>query len=150
MVTRVQLVAEAREWVGTRYQHQAHIKGVATDCGGLVYGVAARFGLLPTNPTLLPGAELFTGYARQAYQGSLRRACGLLLTEINFEDAQLGDVVLMSFDGEPQHVAMLGDYPHGGFSIIHAYAPMRKVVEARLEETWQAKIVATYLIPGLE
>ncbi len=33
------VVAEAMEWVGTPYRHQASLKGVACDCLGLVRGV---------------------------------------------------------------------------------------------------------------
>jgi len=33
------IVSEAREWLGTPWQHQASLKGVACDCVGLVRGV---------------------------------------------------------------------------------------------------------------
>ena len=36
------IVAEAREWIGTAWQHQASLKGVACDCVGLVRGVYTR------------------------------------------------------------------------------------------------------------
>ena len=44
MMTRVPpiadlVVAEARSWIGTPYQHQASLKGVGCDCLGLVRGV---------------------------------------------------------------------------------------------------------------
>lgn len=150
MTTRAQVVAEARQWIGTRYQHQAHQKGVATDCGGLVYGVGVKLGLFPQDVSQIPESSSFTGYARQAQNGSLMRACQLLLSEIPFDRAQAGDVFLMKFDGEPQHVGFLGDYPNGGFSLIHSYANVRKVIESRMDAQWRARIVATFALPGVE
>src|SRR4051812_32701629 len=39
VLTRAAIVAEARDWIGTRYRHQASLKGVGCDCLGLVRGV---------------------------------------------------------------------------------------------------------------
>ena len=38
-VTRTDIIAEARAWIGTPYRHQASLKGVGCDCLGLVRGV---------------------------------------------------------------------------------------------------------------
>jgi len=38
-ITRAGIVAEARDWIGTPYRHQASCKGVGCDCLGLVRGV---------------------------------------------------------------------------------------------------------------
>ncbi|HXO72313.1 MAG TPA: peptidase P60, partial [Bradyrhizobium sp.] len=38
-LTCAAIVAEARSWIGTRYCHQASLKGVGCDCLGLVRGV---------------------------------------------------------------------------------------------------------------
>jgi NlpC/P60 family putative phage cell wall peptidase len=38
-ITADSVVAEARSWIGTPYQHQASLKGVGCDCLGLVRGV---------------------------------------------------------------------------------------------------------------
>ena len=39
METAVQIVAIARDWIGTPYRHQASVKGAGCDCLGLVRGV---------------------------------------------------------------------------------------------------------------
>jgi hypothetical protein len=52
---------------------------------------------------------------------------------------------LFRIDGSARHVGMIardGAYP----TLIHAYAPARKVVEHRLCEDWQRKMVALYRI----
>jgi NlpC/P60 family putative phage cell wall peptidase len=39
VVSRTDVIAEARSWIGTPYLHQASLKGVGCDCLGLVRGV---------------------------------------------------------------------------------------------------------------
>ena len=39
VISRDQVVARARGWIGTPYHHQASRRGVGTDCLGLVRGV---------------------------------------------------------------------------------------------------------------
>src|SRR6185437_17129428 len=38
-LTRQDIVAEARAWIGTPYRHQGSLKGIGCDCLGLVRGV---------------------------------------------------------------------------------------------------------------
>lgn len=148
-VTRADMVAEAREWIGTRWQHQCHLKRVATDCGGLVYGVGFIRRQFP-EVAQLPQAAKFAGYSRVARNGSLVEACELLLVPIALALMQPADVVLMSFTGEPQHVGILGDYVHGGLSLIHAYAAQKRVIEHRLDpQTWAPRIHSAYRYPGV-
>lgn len=45
MVSRDDIIAEARSWVGTRFQWNQSLKGVACDCKGLVWGVARELGM---------------------------------------------------------------------------------------------------------
>ena len=37
------VIAEARTWIGTPYQHKGRVKGVGVDCGGLLYQVYNPF-----------------------------------------------------------------------------------------------------------
>lgn len=39
MVTREAIIAAARSWLGTPYHHQASLKGVGSDCLGLIRGI---------------------------------------------------------------------------------------------------------------
>jgi hypothetical protein len=47
---------------------------------------------------------------------------------------------------------VVGDYVHGGLSLIHAYngAGVNKVVEHRLDESWRRRIVAAWQFRGVE
>ena len=41
-----EIVAEARSWLGTPWHYQASVKGVGTDCTGVVRGVGNALGLM--------------------------------------------------------------------------------------------------------
>ncbi|WP_213308164.1 NlpC/P60 family protein [Paraburkholderia sacchari] len=136
MVTRAQIVEEARTWLGTPYRHQGRLKGVACDCAGLVIGVARALSLK---------AEDVEGYTRRA-DGSLAGHCDARMERIAPEHAQAGDVVLFHWNNSPVHLAILT----GPDSIIHAFAINRFVCEHRIDEKWRRQIVRYYSIPGVE
>jgi len=142
MTTRAQIVAEARTWIGTRYQHQGALKGIGCDCIGLVAGAAFAAGL--------PSAEAFArdtrwrGYGRAPDPIMLLKACAEYFDPIAAPD--VGDVLVMSFVGEPQHFALLSGVDY----IIHSYAQARRVVEHRLDAVWRARIVRYFRFRGLD
>jgi uncharacterized protein YijF (DUF1287 family) len=82
----------------------------------------------------------------------MRAALDDHLDRIPVAQMQPSDVVWMRFDGEPQHLGVVGDYVHGGLSLIHAYngAGLNKVVEHRLDEAWRRRIVAAWRFRGIE
>jgi cell wall-associated NlpC family hydrolase len=102
MTQGTEVVAEAREWLGTRWHHQAAVKGVGTDCIGLVRGVCARLGLTPSDIMSSVAASPFIGYGRTPYEGRLESACATFFTPITAEQAKPGDMVLISFDSPPR------------------------------------------------
>lgn len=147
MATRHEITTEARAWIGTRFEHQAALKGVSCDCIGLMRGVGIECGIFPRDYLALPWVREFIGYGRQPIDGQMMRACRLFMQQV--EDLASARVVLMKFGAEPHHIGLIGDYPLGGFSVIHAYAPMRKVVEHRLDDIWRSRIVAIFEMPGV-
>ena len=48
-----EIVARARDWIGTPYRHQASCKGAGTDCLGLLRGVWRE--VLGAEPEAVPG-----------------------------------------------------------------------------------------------
>ena len=135
------IVAEAREYLGTKFQHQARLKGIGCDCAGLIVGVAKTLGLTAFD---------LLGYAPIPDGATLKKSCQENMREIPLAEIKAGDVLLFRFQAEPTHLAIVADYPAGGFSIIHSYAPSRKVVEARLDDVWIKRIVAAYRFIGVE
>ena len=135
-VTGLDVVAQARSWLGTPFRHQGRLKGVGVDCAGLIIGVGHNFGLSDFD---------YRTYSHMPDGKTMRRICKENLDSVS--DMRLGDVLLMKFKIHPQHLAIVGD---GGtpFSIIHAYAEARKCVEHRLDQVWMARICGIYRFKG--
>lgn len=54
-----------------------------------------------------------------------------------------GDVLLMRFKNDPQHLAIFA-----GETIIHSYSTVGMVCEHRLADVWIARIVGVYRFRG--
>ena len=143
MIKRAQVAAEARTWLDTPWQHQARLRGVGCDCVGLVIGVARELQLIDF------GFDI-NAYKRIPDGTEIVTQCHAHMARVDAASIDVGDVVLMRFSNHPQHLAIIGDYAHGGLSIIHAYAPSRRVVEHALSDVWRALIVSAYALPGVE
>lgn len=144
MTTRAAVVAEARRWLGTPWVHQHRTHGVGVDCAGLVIGVARELGLVA------PDFD-FGGYGRQP-DGTLLAVCDTHMRRIPRAALQPGDVLVLAMKDQPQHMGIVGDYRHGGLSIIHSCAPctgIGRVVETRL--MWARNFIfrGAYALPGV-
>lgn len=117
-------VAIARAWLGTPWQHQGRLPGVALDCAGLVICVARSLGYVP--PTWDSN-----GYVRSP-DGSMLPLCDQMMSRIDEGAMAPGDVVAIAIGLNPQHMAIVGDYRHGGLSLIHSQSVAGKVVETRM------------------
>ena len=135
-VTREQFVAEARTWLGTPYQHQGRLKGIACDCIGLVICTAQALGLTEFD---------IRDYGRRP-DGRLRPVMESHMKKVPLFDAQAADVILFVWQTVPLHVGILTDRDH----FIHAYLPNRAVVESRLDGKMRSQVVAAYHLPEVE
>lgn len=137
------IIQIAREWLGTPFHHQGRVKGVGCDCIGLVIGVAEEAGIEISrhderNYSMLPDGK------------KLKAALDKYLMPIDIEDISGGDILLMKFNKQPQHVGIVVDAHCGGLGIIHCYMKARGVVEHGLDDYWRKKIVACYRFKILE
>jgi hypothetical protein len=141
-MTPAEIVAIARETLGTPYQHQQRVNGQALDCAGVPVFVALRLGMSFND---------VTDYGRLPVPAEMRSVLEKNMARVAKKDIQPGDVAWLRFEAEPQHFGIIGDYQYGGFSLIHAYngAGLNKVVEHRLDEQWLARIVAAWRYPGV-
>lgn len=132
MMTNETIVALAREAIGSPFRHQGRNLSSGIDCVGLAVHIAARL--------CLPYVDE-AGYARQPSGGKLEAALDNqpCLRRIPIAQAATGDVLMMRFAGDPQHVAILA-----GETIIHAFEKSKKVVEHDLTEYWLMRIVRAY------
>jgi NlpC/P60 family putative phage cell wall peptidase len=134
------ILAHARAWIGTPFHHQGTVKGVGCDCRGLVVGVAAELGYC---------TQVETNYGRYPTGNKLVEVCKQYMEQVPLDEAVPGDVVVITFEKDPQHVAFVGDYPEGGLSLVHSLAGIG-VVEHRLDSIWLRRITAAFRIPVIK
>lgn len=134
-MTADDVIAAARSALGIPFRHQGRsLAGM--DCAGLIVHVAATLGL-----------DYFdqSGYARTPSNGLLEAALDSQPCIERVSSMRCGDVLLMRFHGDPQH---LGIYT--GENLIHAYSTIGKVCEHRLSDVWRSRIVRVYRFKGIE
>jgi len=140
-VTRGEIVAAAREWVGTPYRHQAATLGAGCDCLGLLRGVWRR--LYGEEPMEVPNYRADWRDARHA--DSLRAAADQLLVAADGEP-RAGQVLLFQLGrtAAPKHCGIAIEA--GRF--IHAQEGLG-VIEANLSDGWRKRIAGLYEFPGV-
>jgi len=131
MATAEQIIAEARNWIGTAYKHQGRQRTVAVDCIGLVFGVMHACGM---------GSTLFWADFNRRHRSYKRVPDGHTLHDIFSTytpeypktKAQPGDVLLICMAGMPRHTAILTERN----TIIHAHSEARGCLEQPWIDTW--------------
>lgn len=131
------IVACARSWIGTPYKHQASLKGAGTDCLGLVLGVYAE---VVGKPTQTPPPYTAT-WAEDLNSEILADGLRGLLTEIDLNKAQKGDIVLFRWrEGLPaKHCAILTAFDH----MIHCYSG-HAVLETAIPRQWRQQMAYAF------
>lgn len=143
MIRRADIVDETLGWLGTPYQHQASLKGVACDCLGLVRGVwrALRGPEPEAMPAYAPDWAEFCG------RETLLDAAGRHLTTVlGLDQALPGDVLLFRWrpDLPAKHCAILVAPER----IVHAYDAAGAVTESSLVPAWKNRIAGVFAFPG--
>lgn len=139
------VVAHARVWIGTPYEHQASCRGSGTDCLGLLRGLWRE--LLGAEPETPPAYT--PDWSEPAGREDLLAAAGRHLLPVLRADAAPGDVVLMRMaDGAvAKHVGVLARSDQGHETLIHAYSG-HGVVESPLTPAWARRVVAVFRFPS--
>jgi cell wall-associated NlpC family hydrolase len=132
-MTAADLIAAARACLDTPFIHQGRLPGQALDCAGLLVAVARAVGA---------DYRDVAGYSRSPSGGLLEYAmdnqpCLVRVPDLNAR--QPGDVLLMRFTGDPQHLTL-----YAGNTIIHGYEAVGRICEHRLTEQWARRIVRVY------
>ncbi len=126
------MIDAARACVGTPFCHQGRAPGAGLDCIGLVICALRAGGM--------EGLRDRRNYSRLPEPGALRRA----LETHGFAQAggpeEAGDILLFRFNRAPQHVALAA----GAGRMIHAYAPLGRVVECAIGPGWRRRLVGIW------
>jgi cell wall-associated NlpC family hydrolase len=168
-----EVIKAARSWLGTPFAHQGRVKGVGGDCLGLLIGVAAElelrdkegrllaeydaldYGHLPDEKRLWRGLKKHLFHWERSESTQCDTGEGLVTlflnpppkSEISTLPLGRGNIGLFRIDGTARHLGIIAQdtgYP----TLIHAYAPARKVVEHRFDQIWQERLVALFSIPS--
>ena len=143
------IVACARSWIGTRFSHQGRLKKTdqhpgGVDCLGLLMGIARELDIKDICGTPICQRDT-RDYTRTPDTTRLHAALFDALKRKPIEEAEAGDIALLTIKGSPQHLGIISTLD-GSLSIIHAYAQARKVVEHTLDVYWRAQLIAVFSI----
>lgn len=141
MATRKEFVNALRSQNGVRWQHQGRLPGVALDCAGLVVVAARMVGLEVQDQTT---------YDRRpdtaVLQGRIS-ATGLKPVDRG-SPFQVGDLLVVSYDNNPQHLAIITETEVGEPPIIiHGSAKDHRVVEHYLPDNLRGRVSQVWRFP---
>lgn len=148
MPNRAQIVAKAREYLGTPFKNQHRMKGKhgGVDCVGLVLLVAEELHISDKDSTALHSTD-HLNYTVGASTDILPD-CRARLIEKPVMKLQPGDVVVIRFMGSNHHSGIISSM-HGSLGIIHAYNIDQKcVIEHILDAKWRRRIAGAFEYPG--
>ena len=135
------VIAAARGWIGTPYLHQASLKGVGTDCLGLVRGVWREvIGAEPEAPP--PYAP---GWAEMGGGEAMAEAARRHLIEVPCTAYRAGDMLL--FRWRAQLPAKHAGIAVSRDAMVHAQEEAA-VTEVALSPWWLRHLAFVFRFPG--
>jgi NlpC/P60 family putative phage cell wall peptidase len=142
-LTRAQIIAEARSWIGTPYRHQASLKGVGCDCLGLVRGVWRE--LIGAEPERAP--PYAPDWAEASGDESLAQAATRHLIAVPIDSFAPADVVLFRWRTHlPAKHAAIVTAPD---LMVHAHDGAA-VAEVALAPWWRRRLAYAFRFPGAD
>jgi cell wall-associated NlpC family hydrolase len=135
---RDELAKAARGWVDVPYKHLGRTR-YGVDCVGLLIKSAHEVGFTTYDTT---------NYGRRPQPKDFLRELKDQLDRIQKREAGHGDVLVFREPRHPCHVGILDAGDDGRLHVVHAYAPMRKVVrEPMTDERWSNAVMG-FRVPG--
>jgi NlpC/P60 family putative phage cell wall peptidase len=148
-LSRKQIIAEARAWIGTPYRHQASLKGIGCDCLGLVRGVWRA--LLGPEPEAAP--PYARDWAEASGLESLAEAATRHLVALDDPSAFLpGDVLLFRYRERyaAKHAGLVTCCDQNRPDLmVHAHDGAA-VAEVALSPWWRRRLAYAFRFPGVE
>lgn len=141
--TRDQVVVAVRAWIGTPYHHQASLRGVGTDCLGLVRGVYRA--LYEREAEQAPAYS--PDWAEALGQETLLEAARRNLVEVSPLHVRMGDVVVfrMRRGAIAKHAAIMTS----ASTMVHA-VEAAGTVEVVFAPWWRRKLAGVFSFPGIK
>jgi NlpC/P60 family putative phage cell wall peptidase len=141
-LSRQDIVAETRTWIGTPYRHQASLKGVGCDCLGLVRGVwRAVVGQEPERaPAYTPD------WAEASGEEALVQAAARHLIAVPLDQFAPGDVLLFRWRANmpAKHAAIVTAKE----LMVHAHDGAA-VAEVAIAPWWRRRLAYAFRFRGI-
>lgn len=151
MISRYDIAAIARSYVGTPFVHKGRAKGKALDCVGLPICTKREMGGLWADGS--SPLEDFD-YGRNMAQTELLAICRQKFIEKNKEQVAVGDLVVLANDTVPGHVAIVGEHNGGhrdGYlTLIHCVNTHKHKCVEHIMAQWRKDIIAAFEFPQSE
>lgn len=141
MITRAQVIACAKSFVGTPFAHQGRRKGYEADCVGLVMMVGKELGVMDV-------LDQYTDYGPEPHGDLVYQCCVKHLVPRPLSQYKPGMVLSIRCMLQPCHVAIAAEL-FGQPSMIHAYNVADKVTENSIDMKWRARLFAAFDYPGV-
>ena len=135
-----QVVALARDWLGTPYHDQACLKSVGCDCLGLARGIWREL----HGPEPFPIPPYSRDWGETGDREVLAEGAARLMLPVPLDARQPGDLLLfrMRAGAIAKHVGVLTAPDH----FLHAYE-RRGVIEEPLTQPWARRIAFVFRFP---
>lgn len=166
------IIFEARKWLGTPFRHQGRTMKTlesrgGVDCLGLIIGVADSLRLRAKNGQNITNFDQ-KNYSKKPDENILFNELNEHCTQVKKEEISAGDIGLFYIDGAAQHLVIFSSSfkndltteknstiaaTHNKISsspiityptIIHSYAPAKKVVEHRIDKQWMSQLKCAF------
>ena len=137
-VTWLDVVIEARRWLGVPWRHQGRTRA-GLDCVGLIAVVAHALGISSYD---------YTSYGRRAVGQAFVHHFADNMDPLRIAEAEAGDVLVFADHAYPCHCGILTEkweQPH----LLHAHATRRKVIEEPYIGEWPAKVKFAFRFRGV-
>jgi NlpC/P60 family putative phage cell wall peptidase len=151
MPSSLEIIAEARRWIGTPYHHQAAKRGVGCDCIGLIVGVGKTFGLMGED--FDERFKQFAGYSRVPNPRMMRRWMELFLEPADVARNKIpppGFIAWIQWREElPMHLGIIADFEDRA-TMIHSYKPVGYCAEHTFDANWRERVHSFWKFKGLD
>jgi NlpC/P60 family putative phage cell wall peptidase len=152
-LTSAAIVAEARSWIGTPYQHRASLKGVGCDCLGLIRGVWRA--LCGDEPEAVP--PYAADWAEVGRRETFAETAARHLTPVALDQFAPGDVLLFRWRAGfvAKHAAIVTEIGSGAgqggstsHRMVHAHDGAA-VAEVAIAPWWRRRLAYAFGFPNV-
>lgn len=141
---RADIVAEARTWIGTPFQHAQSCKGHGTDCVGLCIGVYKALGGIPKDWYPAPYSQQW--HVHKNEELLVQTVAQFGFREIPVAECRPGDLLFFKFGRVCSHVGLYV----GNDQMIHAFFSLQRAVQQPLTGDLGARLRIAMVCPWVE